>query len=115
MLQKISYLFILLTIPFALFAATGDLDNDGIVDSIDLCPDVIGVRGLDGCPRVDIYTDDISISTEHLSYACYEEIISEISYFSGTKSCSDESCPHIEQGAGLQKCDIIFPVILNFL
>jgi OmpA-OmpF porin, OOP family len=38
-----------------------DLDNDGIMDSVDFCPDIFGLKEFDGCPQPEI-TFDCSLS-----------------------------------------------------
>lgn len=39
-----------------------DLDNDGIMDSVDYCPDVFGVIEFDGCPKPE-FTFDCNLSS----------------------------------------------------
>jgi OmpA-OmpF porin, OOP family len=38
-----------------------DQDNDGIMDSVDFCPDIFGLKEFDGCPQPEI-TFDCSLS-----------------------------------------------------
>lgn len=34
-----------------------DRDKDGILDKDDVCPDVFGLKELQGCPRITPYND----------------------------------------------------------
>lgn len=119
MQKKLLIFFLLSFLVSALYvyAAEGDIDGDGLPDEADLCPQVIWVRWLDGCPRVDAFPWEIALSQENLANVCYQEVVPLSSYFLGRAICpaGGASCLRISQGAGVQLCDVIFPVILNSL
>ena len=70
----LGFLFLLVgtlsTIPVQTFAAPGDIDGDGVADSVDLCPFVMedNEEEIDGCPSnfVPWYDADYDGVQDHL-------------------------------------------------
>ncbi len=110
-----------------------DSDKDGVIDRLDLCPNVKGTIAYEGCPAVtasnhrdnilEILEGNQTFQQEDYSYGslqtswsniCIERIWSQEGLMIGSVACT--SCPcssSISILSDLRRCDIIFPAILS--